>query len=178
MTPEDFATLTKEAMFAELRRLGIVHGQGNSEEQLVTYYREWYATLTEDAEGPPEPATPAKPVNEAERRRAHRAQINVEIGLRTETNFFVGFSGDISEGGILITTVALLPIGTAVKLTFSFPGGLEVEAEGDVAWTREGVAFDSDLEPGMGIRFTHLSDAALAAIQEFASIREPIFYAD
>jgi uncharacterized protein (TIGR02266 family) len=115
---------------------------------------------------------------EAERRKTQRVQIRVEIGLRTETNFFVGFSGDVSEGGILVTTVALLPIGTSVKLSFSFPGGLEVEAEGEVAWTRQGVTFDSELNAGMGIRFTHLSEDALAAIQEFASIREPIFHDD
>jgi len=169
MTPEDFAHLTRLEMFIELRQRGIVHGEANSEAELVAYYREWHQMRSEP---PPEPE------EATERRTFQRAQINVEIGLRTETNFFVGFSGDISEGGILISTVSLLPIGTWVTLSFSFPGGVEIEAEGEVAWTREGTAFDSDLNAGMGIRFTHLSDEALAAIQEFASIREPIFHAD
>ncbi len=167
MTPDDFAKLTKEEMFAELRWRGIVHGQGNTKAELTSYYREWFTELSE----PP-------PKVEDERRQAHRARIAVEIGLRTETNFFVGFSGDVSEGGIFLTTVSLLPIGTAVTLSFSFPGGLEVEAEGEVAWTRQGVTFDSELSAGMGIRFTRLSDEALATIQEFASIREPIFHDD
>jgi uncharacterized protein (TIGR02266 family) len=169
MTPKTFAKLPKQQMFAELRRLGIVHGEGNSKAELVRYFEEWFL-----AQAPPE-----FPVDEAtERRSSHRARIEVEIGIRTETNFFVGFSGDLSEGGIFVATVSLLPTGTPVSLSFSFPGGIRVDAEGEVAWTREGVAFDSELEPGMEIRFTHVSSDAVAAIQEFMKIREPIFHAD
>jgi uncharacterized protein (TIGR02266 family) len=170
VTPEAFAKLPKEKMFAELRRQGIVHGQGSSKAELVTYYREWHAAQAASSEPQADAVT--------ERRSALRARIEVEIDVRTETNFFVGFSGDISEGGIFVATVSLLPMGTAVALSFSFPGGIVVEAAGEVAWTRQGVAFDSDLESGMGIRFTDVSADAFAAIQEFMRIREPIFHAD
>jgi uncharacterized protein (TIGR02266 family) len=164
-------------MFAELRRLGIIHGQGSSKAELVKYYMEWHAMQNAASELTIE-IEEVEEGEEDDRRQAHRAEVSVEIGLRTETNFFVGFSGDISEGGIFVTTVALLPIGTSVALSFSFPGGIQVEAEGEVAWTRQGVAFDSDLSAGMGIRFTRLKDEAFTAIQEFASIREPIFHDD
>jgi uncharacterized protein (TIGR02266 family) len=174
MTPEDFARLPRKEKFAELRRLGIVHGQANSDEELLGYYREWFSR----SEAFSDEVVTEKVEPDPERRINDRAQINVEIGLRTETNFFVGFSGDISEGGLFLTTVSLLPIGTPVTLSFTFPGGIEIEAEGRVAWTREGVTFDSELNAGMGIRFTRLSDEALSAIQEFTSVREPIFHAD
>jgi uncharacterized protein (TIGR02266 family) len=174
MTPDDFAKLPRKKKFAELRRLGIVHGKGNSEEELVDYYREWYSKL----EAFSDEISTAKVEIEPERRTDDRAQINVEIGLRTETNFFVGFSGDISQGGLFLTTVSLLPVGTPVTLSFTFPGGIEIEARGRVAWTRQGVTFDSELSAGMGIRFTHLTPIATAAIKEFMSIREPIFHDD
>ncbi len=170
MTPKAFAKLPKEKMFAELRRLGIVHGQGNTKAELVSYFREWHAAQAPSLEQQLDDVT--------ERRETLRARLQVEIGVRTKTNFFVSFSGDISEGGIFVATVSLLPIGTPVSLSFSFPGGIDVEADGEVAWTRQGVAFDSDLEAGMGIRFTHVSGDGFAAIREFMRIREPIFYAD
>jgi uncharacterized protein (TIGR02266 family) len=170
VTPERFAKLPKDKMFAELRQRGIVHGQGNTKAELVRYFREWYAAQAPSLDALLDDAT--------ERREARRARIDVEIGIRTETNFFVGFSGDISEGGIFVATVSLLPIGTSVTVSFSFPGGIDVEVEGEVAWTREGVEFDTDVEPGMGIRFSLVSRDALAAIREFMRVREPIFYAD
>jgi uncharacterized protein (TIGR02266 family) len=200
-TPEAFAELTKKQMRAEMKRLGITAGKRTKKSALAGIYREWYgASVTPEKPSerpqasaksePPQASAESEPSQASaeseppqasvddERRSKPRRKINVEIGLQTETNFFVGFSGDISEGGIFVTTVTLLPVGTAVMLSFSFPGGIEVEAEGQVAWTREGAAFDSDLLTGMGIRFTQLNDAALAAIQEFVSIREPIFYDD
>ncbi len=172
-TPDDFARLSKKEMLAELRRLGIAGGKRKKKKTaLVSFYRKWYGEESSEVDEEDVRSEPAP----QERRATPRKRIEVEIGLQTETNFFVGFSGDISEGGIFVTTVTILPIGTSVTCSFAFPGGIEVEAEGDVAWTREGYAFDSDLRAGMGIRFTKLSDEALAAIKEFTSIREPIFY--
>lgn len=171
-TPEAFGQLTKKEMLAHMRRLGIEHGKRKKKTGLMSLYRDWYGASATT------PDTRAVAITDEERRTTKRTKINVEIGLRTETNFFVGFSGDISEGGIFVTTVTLLPVGTSVSLSFSFPGGIEIEADGDVAWTREGAAFDSELSSGMGIRFTHLGEPALAAIHEFTSIREPIFYDD
>ncbi len=55
---------------------------------------------------------------------------------------------------------------------------MELDVEGEVAWTRQGVTFDSELSAGIGVRFTDLSAEALTAIKEFTSLREPIFHAD
>ncbi len=178
-TPEAFAKLSKKKMIGQLKSVGIDRGKNSKKDALVKAYRDWYEasgspSVPEAADDGRDGAAPA--VVEDERRKSPRAQINVEIGLQTETNFFVGFSGDISEGGIFVTTVSLLAIDTAVTLSFAFPGGIEIQAEGVVAWTREGLTFDSNLNTGMGIRFTRLDDAALAAIKEFTSIREPIFH--
>ena len=170
MTPQSFAKLSREKMAAELRRLGIVHGQNSSKAELLAYFREWYSAQA--------PSLADHLDESTDRRATGRARLQVEIGIRTETNFFVGFSGDLSEGGIFVATVSLLAIGTPLTVSFSFPPNIEIEAEGVVAWTREGAAFDSDLEAGMGIRFTRLSPSALAAIQEFMRHREPIFYTE
>jgi uncharacterized protein (TIGR02266 family) len=169
LAPELFAKLTEEKMLAEFKRLGLMHGQSDTLTELVVFYRDWFR-------GRAAAAAEAEAKRDKERRTATRVNINVEIGLRTETNFFLGFSGDISEGGVFVSTVSLLPIGTTVTLMFSFPGGIEVEADGEVAWIREGTAFDSDLVAGVGIHFTRINKKALAAVKEFIDVREPIFY--
>jgi len=74
---------------------------------------------------------------------------------------------DITEGGIFVATVTLLPIGTSVKLELGTESGPPVVVEGDIAWV-------SDDKDGMGIRFTHLDDAATAAIEEFMQKRAPL----
>jgi len=153
-TPEAFAALTKKAMMAELKRLGIARGKSKARKaELVAFYRahcEAPAELPPAEEHfpttitlsptiviktlpPPEqreleslaaeehfPATTTlspevsyKTLPPAERREVEdaveedrrinpRAEIAVNIGEASETNFFVGQSRDITAGGIFV----------------------------------------------------------------------------
>src|SRR5690606_25268905 len=73
-----------------------------------------------------------------ERPRTPRVALDVDIGYRSETNFYTGFSEDFSEGGLFIATVELLPVGQAVEVFFVLPEGDAVYADGTVTWIRQG----------------------------------------
>jgi hypothetical protein len=59
-----------------------------------------------------------------------------------------------------------VPIGTAVSLAFELPGGLRVEARGEVRWVR-GERENGETRPGLGVAFTELGPEALAGIAEY-----------
>ena len=72
-----------------------------------------------------------------EKRRAPRAELSIEVGIDDHTNFYVGFSENISTGGVFIATYRLLPVGAEVALTFVLPDEFPVFVHGRVRWTRD-----------------------------------------
>lgn len=127
------------------------------------------------------PALPQKrPAADAaweERRAAPRKEVITEVTLESDTNFYTGFTVDLSTGGLFIVTWDLLPIGTRVNLSFSLPRTREMIAvQGVVRWLRELNRNNPDLWPGMGIQFLEVPERAKASIEAFMKDREPIFY--
>jgi uncharacterized protein (TIGR02266 family) len=121
----------------------------------------------------PEPEAEALPL---ERRVEYRRSLEVDIGFASETNFYSGFSGDVSDGGLFVATWTLLPVGTELLLSFVLPGGRQVSAKGRVQWTRE-CRDDENVTPGMGVSFDEdMNDADLEAVRAFVARREPIFH--
>jgi len=111
-----------------------------------------------------------------ERRSQERVALEVDIGLHSETNFFAAYGDDVSEGGLFVATYDLLPVGSALTLSFVLPHGPQVIVRGRVAWLREADSFDTDLHPGMGVVFLDLDERGLAAIRDYMRRRAPIFY--
>jgi uncharacterized protein (TIGR02266 family) len=112
----------------------------------------------------------------AERRAAPRLPIEAEVGLQSETNFFTGFTEDISTGGIFIATYDTKEIGERLDLSFTLPDGHLINAPGIVRWVREFNELTPDTIPGMGIQFEELARADLAAITGFVEQRPPLFH--
>jgi uncharacterized protein (TIGR02266 family) len=110
-----------------------------------------------------------------DRRTAPRAGILADIGFHTESNFFTGFTGDISDGGIFVATYDVLPPGTDLDVSFVLPSGQHVTAHGRVTWVRQ-PGHGDDTEPGMGVAFARLSEEDRAAIVAFMNARAPLFY--
>jgi uncharacterized protein (TIGR02266 family) len=104
--------------------------------------------------------------------------MQVSVDLQSDNNFFNGFSSNLSDGGLFVATVNLLPIGTETDVTFSLPSGHKVIARGVVRWVREVNDNLPDSFPGLGIQFTNLDDGAQGAIASFLAEREPLFYTD
>jgi len=131
--------------------------------------------------GPPPPPPAATRPSGSQKllsERQSRVRMQASVDLESESNFFQGFSTNLSEGGLFVATVQMLPRGTQVDLHFTLPGGKKIDAKGVVRWTREVNDRTPDIFPGVGVQFVDLPNEAAAAIRHFVSAREPLFFAD
>ncbi|ATB44501.1 TIGR02266 family protein [Corallococcus macrosporus] len=126
----------------------------------------------------PVPAAPARPAPEKDARRNGRVRMHTSIDMRSDSNFFTGFSLDISEGGVFIATVDAVPRGTQVELDFTLPGGRPMKVTGVVRWVREANSRTPELMPGVGVQFTGLPPEVASAISSFVTTRDPMFFPD
>jgi uncharacterized protein (TIGR02266 family) len=125
----------------------------------------------------PVPSKPVPPMIE-ERRKARRISIEAEIGFQSDTNFFMGFSEDISTGGLFIATYDTRPMGSLINVNFTLPSGHLISTDGVVRWIREYNETTPDTPPGMGIQFENLSPQDKEAIEMFVNQRPALFYDD
>lgn len=105
-----------------------------------------------------------------------RFRIEANLGATTQSNFYVGFSGEIAHGGVFLATYEMLPKDTSVTMLVTLPGGLEFECDGWIRFVRDPLDFASESEPGIGIQFERLSDEARELVLRFIRKRPPIFY--
>ena len=120
------------------------------------------------------PAGPASPAIALGKRET----VEANVGASSETNFYVGFSGEISEGGVFVATYNTLDVGTLVSLHLSLPGGFEFKVPGHVHFVRDPMDMNDDAEPGMGVRFEALQADHRELILRFVRKRAPMFYDD
>jgi uncharacterized protein (TIGR02266 family) len=112
-----------------------------------------------------------------EQRRKHsRVELETEVTFEGPNNFYTGFSEDISEGGLFVSTYDIRPIGTKIEVSFSLPNGHIVNVNGEVRWLRDPVDPDEDSRPGMGIMFEELLPEDRSAVEAFIKSRNPIFF--
>ena len=100
----------------------------------------------------------------ADRRASQRArvEVQVEVSHSSEPQFFVGLTGDISEGGLFVATWRRFSVDAPVALALSLPDG-PLLARGHVCWVRDGV--EGGATPGLGIAFELLSPGDRARIR-------------
>jgi uncharacterized protein (TIGR02266 family) len=98
----------------------------------------------------------------AERRRAPRLLVDLDVDYKSEDTYLFASSRDISETGIFLRTLEPLPPGTRLNLRFRPEDELAIEedlfeVEGEVIWVNpyrpDALA---NLDPGMGVRFVAL----------------------
>jgi uncharacterized protein (TIGR02266 family) len=117
-----------------------------------------------------------KPDAKVEVTRAHRLDVELQVDILSDSNFYAGFTENVSAEGIFVATHVLQPIGSIVEMSVQFPGQRgPVRVRGEVRWVRE-YSQASDACPGMGIRFEQLSPADDLLVREFLAKREPLFF--
>lgn len=107
-----------------------------------------------------------------------RVKMQAAVDFGSDNNFFNGFSANISDGGLFVATVNLVPIGTQIDLSFSLPSGERIHAHGVVRWVREVDDKNPDAFPGIGVQFTKLDGDGQVAVERFVHSREPMFYVE
>lgn len=110
------------------------------------------------------------------RRRFPRYAVALEMSLTGDHNFYLGFTENVSEGGLFVATHKLQPVGSYVEFEIKLPGSEQaVCGRGEVRWVRE-YSEHSDAAPGLGIHFVGLEPEAERRVAAFLSQREPIFF--
>lgn len=143
---------------------------------------------TKPSAAPPAmPSVPAPPTTQrsgasvppptSTRRTEPRIPVEMELGLSTQSNFYQGFTENLSAGGVFVATYVLEPIGTKMMVKLELPTGGAFEIPGVVRWIRTASAAD-DAWPGMGIQFDALTPEQEGKIREFLKFREPLFFDD
>src|SRR5687767_4203952 len=95
--------------------------------------------------------------------------------VESETNFYMGLTENLSEGGLFIATHVLKPLGTQIEVSFKLPGAPDsIKVTGTVRWLRE-YSPTSDTSPGMGVRFEQIDQHHVDHIRKFLASRDPLF---
>ncbi len=107
----------------------------------------------------------------AEKRLSDRKHIKVQITVHDGEGFGDLYfeTHDVSTGGIFITSDLLLDVGEKLHLEFQLPGSSKpVVAEGTVVRvTRVPKIPGKEFKPGMGVKFTKISDEDKKRLEEF-----------
>jgi len=162
------------------RRVAVEHSRSSVLDSLVASKLapsdEREVEQKQEPEPEPQLEEPAPETLPDENRVSPRVSLAVDIHLASHSHFFSGLSGDISEGGLFLSTYRSLPIGSVVDLEFSLPGSDRMlQARGKVRWVRDHSAFGPR---GVGIAFDELSPQDRKRIHEFCSVRPPLYYDD
>ena len=113
-----------------------------------------------------------------DRRDHRRITFVADINFSSDSNFYTGFTRDISEGGVFVATYNVFPVGTVMELELQMPGTeAPVKVKGEVRWWAEANE-DSDGHPGVGVRFLDLSVEDRDRINRFVAVRDSIFFDD
>jgi uncharacterized protein (TIGR02266 family) len=109
--------------------------------------------------------------------RAHRRlSLELEVSLESDSNFYLGLTENLSNGGIFVATHLVRPVGTVVAMTLRLPNRkTPLALGGRVRWVRE-ASDNIEAPPGMGVEFEALSAADAKAIREFLAARTPLFF--
>jgi uncharacterized protein (TIGR02266 family) len=118
----------------------------------------------------------AKPDPAVRERRTRRVALHADVDLFSDSNFYTGFSSDLSDGGIFVATCEVLEAGTEVEVAFTLPGSQRIQSRGVVRWHREYNDRFPDVFPGMGIEFVEMPEESRSAVHAFTSQREPMFW--
>ena len=94
-----------------------------------------------------------------ERRASPRCPAEVSLRLAGR-RFYITYRGDVSVGGVFLTTAIPLRHGERVELKFHLPDGAEVAAEGVVLDQRP-----EEVGLGVGVKFTKIDAKSAAAIE-------------
>lgn len=102
-----------------------------------------------------------------ERRQSPRMVVELDVSLHARTDFYGGFTENLSLGGTFIATHLLKPVGETLAFSLFLPQiDFTVRGTGEVRWHRS-LSEVANSPPGMGIRFVTLEAGSAAAIEAF-----------
>lgn len=111
------------------------------------------------------------------RREEPRVAVRVGVTMSSDSNLYVGFADNVSEGGLFVATHELLPIGTTLELEFCLPDNDEpICSRAEVRWHRTASDPQNGVLPGFGACFVDVDSADRKRLEQFIDSREPLFH--
>jgi len=111
----------------------------------------------------------------AERRTAIRMKLHAKVTLQSQSNFFMGLTENMSEGGIFVSSLSPPAMGETVELSISVEDSDPIPVSGTVRWIRT----DDEGNPtGCGVQFDDLDDDVRRQIEMLLVTleKEPLFH--
>jgi len=99
---------------------------------------------------------------EAERRTSMRMKLHAKVTISSESNFFMGLTENISEGGIFVASLSPPSMGERVELAITVEDAEPIPVVGVVRWHRTD---DDGNTTGCGVEFTGLDDDTRRSIE-------------
>ncbi len=111
----------------------------------------------------------------AENRNSMRMVLHAQVNMKSESNFFMGFTENISEGGVFVSTLSPPAMGEKVELAVGVEDGEPISLIGTVRWHRT----DDDGNPtGCGVQFDEMDDDQRRTMEMLLVTleKEPLFH--
>jgi uncharacterized protein (TIGR02266 family) len=107
-----------------------------------------------------------------------RHRVELEVNICSDSNFYAGFTENVSAGGVFVATYMIRPLGSRMMLEIVLPDRAEpLRLRGVVRWLRLPDA-NHDLWPGMGVEFQGMTSDDEQEVRRFLEHREPMFFDD
>jgi Tfp pilus assembly protein PilZ len=101
----------------------------------------------------------------------------MDLSAPRGVQFYTGFHGVLSDGGLFVETGMKLEVGQRVEVLIELgEGQAPMIAEGLVAWSRSKTEHENRLGCGVGVHLTSPPDA-LSTLQALFNPNAAIFYA-
>ncbi len=102
-------------------------------------------------------------------------ELFVTVHVASEANFYAGLFDD-EPAGVFVPTYAVQPFGTLLPIALDVPGRADLIIVNTVVrWVRDATE-GSDVPPGMGLEFLHVSEKARSVVRRFALKRPPLLF--
>jgi uncharacterized protein (TIGR02266 family) len=117
-----------------------------------------------------------EPRPESVKLRKARVRLELSVHAGSRHGFYQGFADELSATGIFVATHVSKPVGEKLDFSIRLQDSQDpITGVCEVRWLRE-YAEQSDLGPGMGLRFTELSEGAPERIRKFLEQEEALFF--
>lgn len=108
---------------------------------------------------------------------AEVVSLHMDLSNPRGVQFYTGFHGVLSDGGLFVETGMKLEVGQRVELTIELGSGKPpMLAQGLVAWSRSKTEHEDRLSCGVGVHLTSPPEA-LSTLQTLFNPKTAIFYA-